>query len=93
MKRFLESAELSEVELGTASSRREERQNAETASGRGGRMTGCKGYQPRTYAQESVGIEKLHILGCPRWRYTVTMNEGSVVRPVCWSDPELSHAG
>lgn len=68
MKRFLESAELSEVELGTASSRREERQSAEIASGRdGGRVQGA------------MGREQLNILGCTWWGHLVTMNEGSPI--------------
>jgi hypothetical protein len=48
VKRFLESAELSEVELGTASSRREERQSAEIASGR----EDGRGKGPWPHAQE-----------------------------------------
>lgn len=76
MKRFLESAELSEVELGTASSRREERQNADSIE-EGGRQ-GAEGTS--------------HGLGVGGWRevahFRVTPNE----RSVSWSDPELSHA-
>lgn len=69
MKRFLESAELSEVELGTASSRREERQSADSIQ-----EGGWQGAQAMAQVGRPRAVEHPRVHW---WRRPVTMNEGS----------------